>query len=36
MANTKTKITADDYWYRLKLDDTTPEMTGHFTLKDSN
>jgi gliding motility-associated-like protein len=26
-------LPADDYWYRLKLDDTTPEMTGHFTLK---
>jgi gliding motility-associated-like protein len=26
-------LPADDYWYRLKLDDSTPEMTGHFTLK---
>lgn len=26
-------LPADDYWYRLKLDETTPEMTGHFTLK---
>jgi gliding motility-associated-like protein len=27
-------LPADDYWYRLKLDDSTPEITGHFTLKD--
>jgi gliding motility-associated-like protein len=26
-------LPADDYWYRLKLDDSTPEITGHFTLK---
>lgn len=26
-------LPADDYWYRLKLDDTKPEITGHFTLK---
>jgi gliding motility-associated-like protein len=26
-------LPADDYWYRLRLDNTTPEMTGHFTLK---
>jgi gliding motility-associated-like protein len=27
-------LPADDYWYRLKLDDST-EITGHFTLKDT-
>jgi gliding motility-associated-like protein len=26
-------LPADDYWYRLKLDETKPEVTGHFTLK---
>jgi gliding motility-associated-like protein len=26
-------LPADDYWYRLQLDDSTPEITGHFTLK---
>jgi gliding motility-associated-like protein len=26
-------LPADDYWYRLKLNDTTPVMTGHFSLK---
>ena len=26
-------LPADDYWYRLKLDATIPELTGHFTLK---
>ncbi|MFQ3173205.1 MAG: gliding motility-associated-like protein, partial [Flavobacterium sp.] len=26
-------LSADDYWYRLKLDDTKPPITGHFTLK---
>jgi gliding motility-associated-like protein len=26
-------LPADDYWYRLKLDKTKPEVTGHFTLK---
>jgi gliding motility-associated-like protein len=26
-------LPADDYWYRLKLDNSTPEITGHFTLK---
>lgn len=26
-------LPADDYWYRLKLDGTTAEMKGHFTLK---
>jgi gliding motility-associated-like protein len=28
-----TLLPPDDYWYRLKLDDSTPEITGHFTLK---
>ncbi len=26
-------LPSDDYWYRLKLDDTKPELKGHFTLK---
>lgn len=26
-------LPADDYWYRLKLDATKPEIMGHFTLK---
>lgn len=26
-------LPADDYWYHLKLDDTKPEIRGHFTLK---
>lgn len=26
-------LPADDYWYRLKLDDTKPEIQGHFSLK---
>lgn len=26
-------LPADDYWYRLKLDNSKPEVTGHFTLK---
>ncbi|MEZ7497528.1 T9SS type B sorting domain-containing protein [Flavobacterium sp. Arc3] len=26
-------LPADDYWYRLKLDNTKPEIRGHFTLK---
>jgi gliding motility-associated-like protein len=27
------ELPSDDYWYRLKLDDSTPIITGHFTLK---
>jgi gliding motility-associated-like protein len=30
--NSKT-LPADDYWYRLKLESTKPEIKGHFTLK---
>ncbi|MGO4819226.1 T9SS type B sorting domain-containing protein [Flavobacterium sp. W22_SRS_FP1] len=26
-------LPADDYWYRLKLDESSPEVIGHFTLK---
>jgi gliding motility-associated-like protein len=26
-------LPADDYWYHLKLDNTNPEIKGHFTLK---
>jgi gliding motility-associated-like protein len=26
-------LPADDYWYVLKLDDTQPEIRGHFSLK---
>lgn len=26
-------LPADDYWYVLKIDDTTPERKGHFSLK---
>ncbi|EIA09503.1 T9SS type B sorting domain-containing protein [Flavobacterium frigoris] len=26
-------LPADDYWYRLRFDDTKPEITGHFSLK---
>jgi gliding motility-associated-like protein len=26
-------LPSDDYWYRLQLDDSTPKITGHFTLK---
>ncbi len=26
------KLPADDYWYVLKIDDTTPERRGHFSL----
>lgn len=26
-------LPADDYWYRLKLENNKPEMKGHFTLK---
>ncbi len=26
-------LPADDYWYRLQLDNSKPEVTGHFTLK---
>ncbi|TDD96486.1 Ig-like domain-containing protein [Flavobacterium cellulosilyticum] len=26
-------LPADDYWYRLKLDNSKPEIRGHFTLK---
>jgi gliding motility-associated-like protein len=26
-------LPADDYWYRLKLDNTIPEVKGHFSLK---
>ena len=26
-------LPADDYWYRLKLDDSKPEIKGHFSLK---
>ena len=26
-------LPADDYWYVLKIDDTTPEKRGHFSLK---
>lgn len=27
------ELPADDYWYRLKLDDTIPIIKGHFSLK---
>jgi gliding motility-associated-like protein len=26
-------LPADDYWYRLKLDNSKPEVKGHFSLK---
>jgi gliding motility-associated-like protein len=26
-------LPADDYWYRLKLDNSKPEIKGHFSLK---
>lgn len=26
-------LPADDYWYRLKMEDSKPEIKGHFTLK---
>lgn len=27
------KLPADDYWYTLKIEDSKPEIKGHFTLK---
>lgn len=27
------KLPADDYWYTLKMEDSKPEIKGHFTLK---
>jgi len=29
----KSPLPADDYWYVLKIDETTPEKRGHFSLK---
>jgi gliding motility-associated-like protein len=29
----KYPLPADDYWYVLKIDETTPEKRGHFSLK---
>jgi len=26
-------LPADDYWYELKIDDTIPKKSSHFSLK---